>query len=659
MLTNTEVLLGRTIAGYRLLQLVGQGGMGAVFLGQHIDEPKIQIAIKILLPFKYTLPEILVSFQARFMREAQAMDQLEHAHIVPMLSYGEVDGLPYIVMPYLSGGALDVRLNTRQEPLALAEIAHYMQQLASALDYAHQHGIVHCDIKPANVLLDADNNVYLTDFGIARLFESVPDALDEVPTFLTSTGEVCGTPAYMSPDLFRGQSAGPPSDIYALGIMLYRLVTGRVPFQGNGPFDVGIKHLCEEPLPPSKLRPELPEPAEATMLCALAKFPSERFTSAGELARSFEAGIKGKWTAEARAHWAQSSQAPARPMASVPFPTRPLPSTPAVQWRITAPVCPALSRRYMPFAGFLLTAIMLLALIAGVQTRGRMVGPSSSSTTLSSYPQDIPARLFTTPHVHPTATATATPSPTEAPSSPPATSAGAFQPPRNFTIAFINNDIYAVDCDNNTVLWNDEVNGHVIPPLDIFGNTIYIATHHGQIYALRTTDGALFWSYATNSFTTSPLRISDGIVYLSTDNGKTYELRADNGALLAILRPDDSSPTPTAHPDPTPTPKPGTTPTPTLTPDDTPTPTPGTTPTPDITPTATPDQSPTPTPGTTPTPDITPSPDQSPIPTPGTTPAPDITPPPDESPTPTPGTDHLRIPAYDGTTSPHSSPPHI
>jgi serine/threonine protein kinase len=581
MLTNTEILLGRTIAGYRLLQLVGQGGMGAVFLGQDLDEPQIQAAIKILLPFKYTLPEILVSFQARFMREAQAMNQLEHAHIVPMLSYGEVDGLPYIVMPYLAGGALDVRLNMQQEPLALSEIARYMQQLASALDYAHQHGIVHRDIKPANVLLDADNNVYLTDFGIARLFESVPDALDKAPTSLTSAGEVFGTPGYMSPELFRGQPAGPSSDIYALGIMLYRLVTGHVPFQGNGPFDVGIKHLCEEPRPPSKLRPELPEPAEAAMLCALAKFPSERFTSAGELARSFEAGITGKWTAEARALWVQSSQSPTRLLASMQFPTHLLPSMPAVQGKITAPVRPVRSRRYMPFAGFLLTAMMLLALIAGVLTRGRMVGPSSSSTALSSYPQDIPARLFTTPHVHPTATATATPSPTKAPSSPPASSAGAFQPPRNFTIAFIKNDVYAVDRDNNTVLWNDEVNGHVIPPLDIFGNTIYVATHHGQVYALRTTDGALFWSYATGSFTTSPLRISDGIVYLSTNNGKTYELRADNGDLLAIL-------TPTTRPTPTPTP--GTTPTPTSTPGDTLMP--------DITPTATPDDSPTSIPGT-------------------------------------------------------------
>jgi serine/threonine protein kinase len=606
MLTNTEVLLGRTIAGYRLLQLVGQGGMGAVFLGQHLYEPQIQAAIKILLPFKYTLPEILVSFQARFMREAQAMDQLEHAHIVPMLSYGEVDGLPYIVMPYLSGGALDARLNMRQEPLALSEIARYMQQLASALDYAHQRGIVHRDIKPANVLLDADNNVYLTDFGIARLFESVPDALDKAPTSLTCAGEVFGTPGYMSPELFRGQPAGPSSDIYALGIMLYRFVTGRVPFQGNGPFDVGIKHLCEEPLPPSKLRPELPEPAEAAMLCALAKFPSERFTSAGELARSFEAGIKGKWTAEARTLWVQSSQSPTQLLASMQFPTHLLPSTPAVQGKITAPVRPVRSRGYMPFAGFLLTAMMLLALIAGILIRGRMVGPSSSSTALSSYPQNIPARLFTTPHVHPTATATATPSPTKAPSSPPASSSGPFQPPRNFTIAFINNDIYAVDNDNNTVFWKDELNGHVIPPLDIFGNTIYVATHHGQIYALRTTDGALFWSYATDSFTTSPLWISNGIVYLSTNNGNTYELRADNGDLLAILAP-------TTRPTPTPTPTPGTTPTPTPTPGDTPTPTP------DITPTATPDESPTP------TPDISP------------------TATPDESPTPIPGTDHAHI----------------
>ncbi len=297
MFADAAALIGQTIAGYRLLRVLGKGGMGAVFLGQRFDDSLAQAALKILLPSQYVLSETRTAFQTRFMREAKALSSLHHPHIVPVLSYGKMDELSYIVMTYLPGGTLSERIRPGRKPLPFAEIMRYATQLASALDYAHAQGIVHRDIKPGNVLLDDGGNVFLSDFGIARFYESSPDVLSTVQVSLTSTGEVFGTPSYMAPELFRGEQAEPAADVYALGVMLYQLVTGRVPFQGKGPLDVGIKHINEAPLPPRALRPELPEPAEASLLRALAKSPAERFASAGEFVDTFKAGLEGLWPA--------------------------------------------------------------------------------------------------------------------------------------------------------------------------------------------------------------------------------------------------------------------------------------------------------------------------------------------------------------------------
>ncbi len=298
MFADAAALIGQTIADYRLLRILGKGGMGAVFLGERLDDSQAQVAIKILLPSQYVLSETRTAFQTRFMREAKALSSLHHPHIVPVLSYGKMDELSYIVMTYMAGGTLSSRIPPKQKSLPFTEVMRYATQLASALDYAHAQGIVHRDIKPGNVLLDADGNVFLSDFGIARFFESSPDVLSTVPVSLTSTGEVFGTPSYMAPELFRGELAEPAADVYALGVLLYQLVTGRVPFQGKGPLDVGIKHISEAPLPARALRPELPEPAEAALLRALAKSPSERFATAGELANAFNAGLEGIWPVE-------------------------------------------------------------------------------------------------------------------------------------------------------------------------------------------------------------------------------------------------------------------------------------------------------------------------------------------------------------------------
>jgi eukaryotic-like serine/threonine-protein kinase len=296
MFTRSEDLPGRIIAGYRLLEILGRGGMSIVFLAQRLDDPQDRVAIKILMPSTAPTPEEFVSFQARFMREAQAAYHMHHEHILPVLGYGQEQGLFYMIMPVITGGTLTTRLASASGPLPLAEVARYLDQLAGAIDYANQHGVVHRDIKPSNVLIDTRGSVYLVDFGIIHLFDSGLYALDEAPTSLTTTGRMYGTPAYMAPERFKGDLAEPATDIYSLGILLYQLVTGQVPFSADNPLAVGMKHLNEQPRSPRSLRPDLPEPAEAAILKALAKRPADRFATAAAFASAFDAGLKGQWS---------------------------------------------------------------------------------------------------------------------------------------------------------------------------------------------------------------------------------------------------------------------------------------------------------------------------------------------------------------------------
>ncbi|MBV9232049.1 MAG: serine/threonine protein kinase [Chloroflexi bacterium] len=296
-----EELPGRILAGYRLLEILGRGGMSIVLLAQRVEfhtinpETTEKVAMKILLPSDFAMMDEFVSFQSRFLREAQAAHQLHHAHILPVLDYGEEDGTFYMVMPLISGGTLAHTVDSAPGLLPLDEVASYLSQLASAVDYAHQQGMIHRDIKPGNVLIDERGNVYLADFGIVHLFDSGSGSVDEAPTTLTTAGKMFGTPAYMAPERYMGEPAEPATDIYALGVLLYQLVTGQVPFKADNPLAVGMKHLNEEPPLPRFLRPDLPEPAEAAILKALAKQPSDRFATASKLAAAFEHGLEGKW----------------------------------------------------------------------------------------------------------------------------------------------------------------------------------------------------------------------------------------------------------------------------------------------------------------------------------------------------------------------------
>jgi serine/threonine protein kinase len=295
MVPKAEELVGRTIGGYLLLKMLGKSSISAVFLARSVDASQEQAAIKVLTPSEISTAEEEASFQARFLRVAEAAQKMHQEHILPVWDFGVADHIFYMVMPLLTGATLAEKLANEQESMPLEEVARYLNQLASAIDYAHQHGVIHRDIKPSNVLIDEQGNAFLVDFGILHLFDSGPYATDEESTSLTGNGKIYGTPAYMAPERFKRVQVKPVTDIYSLGVMLYQLVTGKLPFTVDTPTLVGMKHLNEMPPPPRSLRPDLPEPAEAVILKALAKQPTDRFKSASALATAFDASIKGQW----------------------------------------------------------------------------------------------------------------------------------------------------------------------------------------------------------------------------------------------------------------------------------------------------------------------------------------------------------------------------
>lgn len=271
-----EDLTGRQFGAYQILAPLGEGGMAAVYKAYQASTDRY-VALKVL-PHQFAIEP---QFVARFQREARLLAQLQHPNILPVFDFGQTDGYTYIVMPFVQGGTLADQLEG--EPLSLPRIRQIVSEIGEALQYAHVRGLIHRDIKPSNVLVGEDGHCLLSDFGLARMVdESVK---------LTTSGSVMGTPAYMSPEQGLGQMLDARSDIYSLGVMLYEMATGRVPYRAETPAAVIIKHI-QDPLPPARsLNPELPEAVERVILKVLSKNPADRYQTALEMVQAIRATI--------------------------------------------------------------------------------------------------------------------------------------------------------------------------------------------------------------------------------------------------------------------------------------------------------------------------------------------------------------------------------
>ncbi len=279
---HMQNLTGQLLGQYELREILGFGGMGVAYRA-HQKTLERDVAVKVLMPGLASES----GYIERFHREAKTASALEHAHIVPVYDYGVQGDISYVVMRLLPGGSLDDRMAQRtrneSELPSLGEVAKLLEQLASALDYAHGRGVVHRDIKPANIMFDEQGIAYVVDFGIAKLLEST--------TAFTATGTPVGTPMYMPPEQWKSESLTPAADQYALAVTIYHLMTGKLPFEATTPYGMLHKHLNEDPTPPETYRPDIPAGVRRAIQQAMQKRPAERYKTTGAFAEAFREAV--------------------------------------------------------------------------------------------------------------------------------------------------------------------------------------------------------------------------------------------------------------------------------------------------------------------------------------------------------------------------------
>lgn len=262
-------LEGARLGAYELIERIGRGGMAEVYRAKQTTAFGREVAVKVIRQ-GFSDDQL---FRERFLREAQAIAKLSHPHILPLIEFGEQDGTLYLVMPYFTGGTLRDLLTRVNGPLPLTDAIEIFTQLCDAVQYAHEQGIIHRDIKPQNVLIQRGKHLLLADFGIAR------EAGDPK---LTLTGAGIGTVEYMAPEQAMGRS-DIRSDLYSLGGVLYQMLTGHIPFSGNTPFEVMMKQANQPLTPARSLNPALPREVDGILEIALAKDPDKRFQSAAAM----------------------------------------------------------------------------------------------------------------------------------------------------------------------------------------------------------------------------------------------------------------------------------------------------------------------------------------------------------------------------------------
>ncbi|MEO1166813.1 MAG: protein kinase [Chloroflexota bacterium] len=270
-------LVGQNLGQYHITEHIAKGGMATVYLARQQTISR-DVAVKVL-PRNFTHDD---TFIERFNREVEVIAQLQHPHILPVYDFGEHDDMPYIVMAYISGGTLNEQIASGS--MSYERTLSITRQMAEALDFAHSRGIIHRDIKPGNVLLDDNGNIYLADFGLAKVTESATDI---------TAGNIIGTPAYMAPEQSGPGDESTRIDVYALGVLVYQMLAGELPYNADNPTQLIVAHLMQ-PIPSiNEANPNLPEELQDVIDNALAKTPSERYATAGELYKALASALGG------------------------------------------------------------------------------------------------------------------------------------------------------------------------------------------------------------------------------------------------------------------------------------------------------------------------------------------------------------------------------
>ncbi len=364
---------------YAIVGEIGHGGFATVYQAHDPDRDRM-VALKVLAP--HLLQD--AAFTARFRAEFETVVRLHHPNIMSVYEYGEIDGQPYIAMEHVPGVTLEQVLKQADGPLPLQRVLRIVEGLAAALTHALRRGVVHRDIKPQNIMVQARDQVKLADFGIAKV---------AARTFQTTTGRIFGSPEYMSPEQAQGEDLDHRSDVYSLGVMLYEMVTGQVPFASDTPLSVMLSHCEQAPPPPTARNPHLPEPVGQVVLKALAKSPADRFQSATELAHDLRRALEGKTL-----------------VFQMPPPVTPEPaSVPLTETEPTRHVGRTLGR----FALLGLGAVALLVALALFVRGPSAPSPTTTATAVALRPTGTPTPTPSPPP--PTATPTATPTETPTP----------------------------------------------------------------------------------------------------------------------------------------------------------------------------------------------------------------------------------------------------
>lgn len=461
------------IGKYAILKEIGKGGMGVVYLARDAESGR-KVAIKTLLP------ESTHSLQyiERFRREAKAVSQLDHPHIIKVYEIGEHDGLQYFAMEYLAGPTLGSLLKQKGR-LSPAQAARIIVDMADALDLAHSRGIIHRDVKPDNIMADEDGVFKIMDFGIARIEEG---------TRLTVTGSVMGTPEYMSPEQASGTATDRRTDIYSLGVVFYELLTGRLPFKGVTAMEVLHMHLTRAPESPKLLNPEIPGNLAHVVSKMLEKQPAGRYDSFRHVINAVSQAIPQNMRAELDAPTKVIEAGPARDGAGEGERRGP-----RVRERIIVET-PARIRAVLAAS-----IVLNLALFGYIWLRPGGV-PAKRPAARPAFA--IGGQMFASPAIS----------------------------DDTLFLGAEDGTLYACELGTGRTRWTFKTNDKITAAPVVDGDAVYVGSWDGHVYALDAGEGGrVIWKFDTGGcvFTTPVIR--DATLYICTREGMVFAIDAETG----------------------------------------------------------------------------------------------------------------------------------